>query len=165
MFATQSADEPTKDHLTYQQSWQFLQAFRPFSAHLNPDGAGDHADISCGDPWYRSVKNGEPGSSLIVVRTERGRRVLRAAMGAGYLELTPSDSGKLIKSQHNLVVKRRAIWGRRFAFKLFGLPLTKLRGLPLFRLWFGLPIADKIKSISGTVRRIVKRRLYQRVAV
>ncbi len=41
--------------MSYQQSWGYIQAYRPFSTHLCPDGSGEDADISCGDPWYRPV--------------------------------------------------------------------------------------------------------------
>ena len=65
--------------MSYQESWGFVQAYRPFSTHLAPDGTGEDADIACGDPWYREIAGDEPGSSLVLVRTEVGRRLLRGA--------------------------------------------------------------------------------------
>jgi coenzyme F420 hydrogenase subunit beta len=50
--------------LTYAESWAFLQRYRPWSVQIWPDGSGEQADITCGDPWYRPVKPGECGSSL-----------------------------------------------------------------------------------------------------
>lgn len=162
MFSTTTTTEPKpKEHQTYQESWAFLQAFRPYATHIQPDGSGEHADISCGDPWYKEVIKGEPGSSLIVVRTEQGRKIIQGAMNAGYLSLSPAEPWKLTKSQENLTGKRRTIWGRRIAFKILGLPVTKLTGLPLFRLWLELPIRDKIKSIFGTIARIAARKYYR----
>lgn len=151
--------------MTYHDSWAFIQAFRPYSVRLNPDDTGEDADISCGDPWYREVKPGDPGSSLVVVRTELGREIVRGAMEAGYLELIPAEPRKVIASQKNLINKRRTIWGRRLVFRAFGLPVTRLRGFPLFRLWLGLPFKEKLKSTLGTARRILQRRYYQPLAL
>ncbi|MFA5193663.1 MAG: hypothetical protein WC740_23385, partial [Verrucomicrobiia bacterium] len=65
---------------------------------------------------------------------------------------------KVTASQKNLINKRCAIWGRRLAFRVFGLPVTRLRGFPLFRLWLRLPFEEKLKSTLGTARRILQRR-------
>lgn len=146
---------------TYKESWGFLQAYRPYSTHLYPDGTGEDADISCGDPWYREVQPGEAGSSLVVARTERGREIIRQAMAAGYLALQPASPQKLLDSQRNLVAKRGAIWGRLLAFQLFGLPATKLKGFHLFRNWLRLPIKEKLRSTLGTARRILVRKYHQ----
>jgi coenzyme F420 hydrogenase subunit beta len=143
--------------LTYNDSWAFIQAFRPYSVRLNPDDTGEDADVSCGDPWYREVKPGEAGSSLVMVRTELGREIVRGAMEAGYVELTRVEPAKVAVSQRNLINKRRAIWGRRLAFRAFGLPVTTLRGFPLFRLWLGLSLREKLKTTLGTARRILER--------
>ena len=69
--------------LTYQESWAFFQKYRPWSVRHWPDGSGELADISCGDPWYEQPDGVNPGSSLVVVRTERGKEILRQAMRTG----------------------------------------------------------------------------------
>jgi coenzyme F420 hydrogenase subunit beta len=61
----------------------FRKNARPFRCYLCPDGATEHADISCDDPWYREIRKEEPGYSLVLVRTERGRRILQAVLAAG----------------------------------------------------------------------------------
>jgi len=146
--------------LTYAQSWGFLQKYRPYAVHLWPDDTGEAADISCGDPWYSRPAPGAPGSSLVVVRTELGRRELRGAMDAGCVDLVPAEPWKLVKSQENLIRKKRAIAGRRLAFRAFGLPLTRLRGFSLPGLWLGLSPVGKFNSIFGTARRIVQRKYF-----
>jgi coenzyme F420 hydrogenase subunit beta len=152
--------EPTFQ-MTYQESWGFVQAFRPFSTHLCPDGSGEDADISCGDPWYREVQAGEPGSSLVVVRTETGRRLLRSAMEAGYVALTPAEPWKLLNSQKNLIAKRGAVFGRVAAMKALGLAVPRLRGFSLFKNWRRLSIGGKLRSTLGTVRRILARHYHR----
>jgi len=159
--ATPNGQSTPACEMSYRESWGFLQKFRPYSSHLWPDGTGEAADISCGDPWYRDVTPGEPGSSLLVVRTPAGREIIKGAIETGYLVLTAAEPWKLLRSQENLVNRRRVIWGRRLAFRAFGLPLTKLKGFPLFRLWLGLSFKEKLKSIFGTARRIISRRYFR----
>lgn len=149
--------------LNYQESWGFLQAYRPWAAHLWPDGTGELADISCGDPWYEAPDGSNPGFSLIVVRTERGREILHGAMAAGYLDLKRAELWKLEKSQAGLLEKKGAIWGRRLALRMLGLPVTEFRGLDLFHCWKRLPFKAKVKSVLGTLRRVLLRKLYRPV--
>jgi coenzyme F420 hydrogenase subunit beta len=155
--ATLRGDNEPAASMSYSESWGFLQRFRPYGIHLWPDDTGESADISCGDPWYRKIEPGELGSSLIVVRTELGREILMGAHQAGYLTLSRAEPWKIAKSQENLVRKRRSIWGRRLAFRAFGLPITRLRGVPLFGPWLGLSLKDKLRSTIGTALRIVRR--------
>ncbi len=147
--------------MSYQESWGFVQAYRPFSTHLAPDGTGEDADIACGDPWYREIAGDEPGSSLVLVRTETGRRLLREAMEAGYVTLTRAASWKLMISQKNLMAKRGAIGGRVAMMKLLGLPVPRLRGFSLFKNWRRLRLAEKLRSTIGTIRRIITRRYHR----
>jgi coenzyme F420 hydrogenase subunit beta len=146
---------------TYAQAWSFLQAYRPLAVHLIPDGTGEDADISCGDPWYRPVREGEPGSSLVLVRTERGRELIRGAMSAGYVCLEPAESAKVVASQRNLLDKRGAIWGRITVLRLFGLPAPRLIGFSLFKLWRRSSLENKMRSTLGTARRILTRKLFR----
>lgn len=149
--------------MAYRESWGFLQAFRPWSVQMWPDGTGELADISCGDPWYEQPDGRNPGFSLIVVRTEKGRAILRGARAAGYLELKPAERWKLEQSQSGLVRKKGAVWGRRLAMRMLGLPVTQFRKLPLFSCWRKLSGAEKCRSILGTLRRILTRRLFRRM--
>jgi coenzyme F420 hydrogenase subunit beta len=146
---------------TYAQAWGFLQAYRPLAVHLIPDGTGEDADIACGDPWYRPVREGEPGTSLVLVRTERGREMIRGAMSAGYVCLEPAESAKVAASQRNLLEKRGAIWGRVAVLRLFGLPAPRLMGFSLFKQWRRLSLEGKMRSTLGTARRILTRKLFR----
>lgn len=147
--------------LTYQEAWSFLQKYRPYRCHLCPDGTGEYADISCGDPWYREIKDGEEGYSLILVRTEKGRKILQDAIAGGYLTAVCAEPNILERSQSNLFNKRAAVWGRLLAFKSFGLPTPKYVGFPLFENWMMLSLPDKVRSVFGTVRRIIQRKYYR----
>ena len=143
--------------MTYAESWAFLQRYRPWSVQIWPDGSGEHADITCGDPWHRAVEPGEAGSSLVIARTETGRRIIRQALEAGYLELKPLSQEKLIASQRNLITKKGSVWGRLQTMWLMGIPTPRHRGYSLFRIWCRLSLRDKGASFVGTARRIHQR--------
>lgn len=153
------AAEPERT-MTYRDSWAFLQAYRPWSVQLWPDGTGELADISCGDPWYEQP-DGNPGFSLVIARTELGREIIEGAMTAGYLTLTPAEKWKLTKSQPGLLAKKGSVWGRRLALRLFRLPVTHFNGLDLWHSWRQLSFGDKLRSTLGTIRRILSRKLYR----
>ncbi|MBL9136432.1 MAG: Coenzyme F420 hydrogenase/dehydrogenase, beta subunit C-terminal domain, partial [Verrucomicrobiales bacterium] len=155
------SSEPCQ-RLTYRESWAFLQAHRPWSVQLWPDSSGETADISCGDPWYEEPDGKNPGFSLVVARTQRGKEIVEGAIAAGYLELRPAEPWKLVKSQSGLLVKKGSIWGRRIGMRLLGLPVTRLDGADLYHCWRPLQLGEKIRAIFGTLRRVVQRGYYRR---
>lgn len=147
--------------MTYSESWEVLQAYRPWAIQLWPDGSGELADISCGDPWYEQPDGQNPGGSLVVARTERGRKIVEGAIESGYLQLTAAEAWKLEKSQGGLLKRRGAVWGRRLASKMCGLPITRLPGLDLRHAWRALSFKEKVKATFGTIRRLIARGLYR----
>ncbi len=145
--------------LTYAESWEFLQKYRQWRCYICPDHTGEFADISVGDPWYREVQPGEPGSSLIVVRTERGREFLRAAAEAGYVTLTGNDANLLPRSQPNLLATRGGMWGRLLVLRWVGAAVPIFRGFELKRFWWRLSLKQKLQSFTGTWKRVSRKRL------
>jgi len=154
-------EEASREVMTYMDSWGFLQQYRPYRCHLCPDPTSEFADIACGDPWYRSIEEGQPGQSMALVRTERGREILRGAIDAGYVILKKADPSILENSQREVLRKRGAVWGRILAMKFFGIPTPKLQGFSLFQNWRRLSFKQKIQSTIGTARRIILRRYYR----
>lgn len=150
-----------KDLATYAEAWGFLQKYRPYRCYLCPDGTSEFADISCGDPWYREIEPDEPGQSLVVVRTQRGRDIVRAAITAGYVQLSRIEPGLLQQSQRELQYKRGAIWGRLLTMRALGVPSPRFQGFSLFGNWLLLPLSHKLRSIVGTARRVFLRRYHQ----
>ena len=147
--------------VSYRDSWGFVQKYRPFRCYLCPDLTAEFADISVGDPWYREVDENEPGQSLILIRTEKGRKIFQEAIESGYVEAVRVEPDILYKSQKNLLGKRQAIWGRLLAMKMLGIPYPKLEGFHLYENWLDLPLKEKVKSVLGTVRRIVQRNYFR----
>ncbi|MBD3242859.1 MAG: 4Fe-4S dicluster domain-containing protein [Chitinivibrionales bacterium] len=155
------ATKVLEDKMTYADSWSFLQRYRPYRCHLCPDGTGEFADIACGDPWYREIQPNEPGMSLVIARTERGRRIVEGAIAQGFLVAERADPQLLPASQPNLFSKRSALWGRAAAFRLLGLPYPRLHGFSLFANWVGAPTREKLRSVFGTIHRIRTRRYHE----
>ncbi|MBD3317471.1 MAG: 4Fe-4S dicluster domain-containing protein [Chitinivibrionales bacterium] len=144
-------------NLSYEECWAYLQQFRPYRCHLCPDGTGELADIACGDPWCREPNPGELGRSLVLVRTERGREIVRGALRKGYVHLKRQPPHLLVDSQPNLYRKRCSVWGRCAAFRLCGLPTPQFRGFSLASNWRRLSMREQARSIFGTLRRIATR--------
>jgi len=158
---TRKGEQQPAAKITYTESWAFLQALRPWATHLWPDGGGELADISCGDPWYKQPDRQNPGSSLIVVRTERGRTFLKGAIEAGYVELKSAELWKLDHSQENLLKKKGATWGRIISMHTLGMATPRFVNTNLFHCWLSLPLTDKLRSTFGTIRRIFHKRIHR----
>jgi coenzyme F420 hydrogenase subunit beta len=146
---------------TYADAWGFLEKYRPYRCYLCPDGTSEFADISCGDPWYREIEENEPGMSLVLVRTEKGRAIVRAAIESGYVQLTFVKSELLDRSQRELQFKRGAIWGRLLTMRALGVYAPRFEGFSLFSNWLKISFGAKLRSIAGTVRRVITRRYHR----
>jgi coenzyme F420 hydrogenase subunit beta len=147
-----------KRQMTYEQSWgDILCNYSQFRCRLCPDSTGEFADISCGDPWYRQVESNEPGRSLVLARTEKGRQIIQGAVKAGYLELVRIESETVPNSQNALLNRRRHLWGRLLMMKLLFVPVPRYDGFNLFGNWLKLPVTEKLRSFVGTLRRIISR--------
>lgn len=153
--------------LSYEESWgEVLQRHVQWRCRLCVDHTAEFADIAVGDPWYREIPEGEPGRSLVLVRTERGRRILHAAIGSGALVLERVGPEIVQASQPNLLRTRGAVWGRLAASRLLGLPVPHFERMPTFGIWWRrLSLVQKAQSFTGTAKRVLKRRLHQRAAV
>jgi len=162
--ATIKLKEPSTESIkvSYHESWGFLQKYRPFRCYLCPDLTAEFSDISVGDPWYREISEDEPGQSLILIRTERGRQIFHEAVADGLIAAWPSDSSKLLASQKRLLTKRQSLWGRLLALKILRIPTPQFKGFQLSINWLGLlPTIEKFKSISGTVKRAIQRNYFR----
>ena len=155
-------DGRKKKLLSYMESWHFLQKYRSFRCHLCPDGLGELCDISCGDAWHRYKEEaGEPGLSLAMVRTQQGQEIIKRGILAGYLALIPSSPERVIEAQ-GLVDRRKVVFGRQLVMKILLVPTTKFIGFRLFKLWIQTSPVVMIKSLLGTLKRLIQRGLWHR---
>ena len=149
--------------LTYDESWgKYLQKHRQWRCHVCADHTGETADISVGDPWYRPIGD-DPGQSLVVVRTERGREFLEGARNSGFVTLVQSPASIIPESQPHLERTRGAVFGRVLALRIGGWVAPRFEGMSTFPTWWGtLSYRSKVQSIVGTFRRAHKRGLARR---
>lgn len=151
------------EKMTYAESWGFVQKYRPLRCYQCPEGTSEFADIACGDPWHQKANPDEPGISLILTRTARGKEILEKAIAAGYLTCTKTDRQALVVAQKNLLEKRRWIAGRLATTRLMGIPAPTFKGFSLWRLWISSSFKSKLKSVYGTIKRIMKRKYWKPV--
>jgi coenzyme F420 hydrogenase subunit beta len=69
------------------------------------------------------------------------------------------------RAQPNLAATHGAVWGRRVALRFAGLAAPHDKGQDLLRLWRALPLRDRVSSILGTWKRILRERLWQPVRI
>jgi len=147
---------------SYADSWGFLQAHRQWRCYVCADHTGEFADISVGDPWYRPT-DGDPGRSLVMARTERGRQFILDAILSGALALEDCAADILPASQPNLLETRGATFGRIIACRSVGVATPKYRNMPTASLWRSeLTLKARAQSIYGTVKRVWTKKLYAR---
>jgi coenzyme F420 hydrogenase subunit beta len=145
------------DSISYAAGWgEVLQSHRRWRCRVCDDHTGALADISVGDPWHNPPKDGnEPGRSLIVARTARGRAAVEAAIAAGVLTATPRSRDIIAASQPNLLDTNAHVWGRRAAMRLAGVPVPRAQPASRLGAWLRrLHGMDKLRSILGTWRRL-----------
>lgn len=160
------AGEIQERNLSYEESWGILARNKQWRCNLCPDHTGEFADIAVGDPWYRKIPAGEAGQSLVLARTERGREVIRSAMGQQAIKLEHAEAWKLPASQKNLLKTRGAVWGRLFGLRLAGISIPKYQGMPMFKTWLRTQsLREKVASIVGAIFRVKRRSLRTRRAV
>ncbi len=146
--------EPTYS-CSYDESWgDVLSKHVQWRCKLCLDHTGEFADIAVGDPWYRPIEPGEMGSSLIVARSDVGKRYVDRAIEDGALTASPVDPDLLPRSQPNLLRTRGEVWGRLLGTRLCGAPTPSYRELPSFRFWLSEVSAPrKLRSVLGAMRR------------
>ena len=144
---------------TYEQSWgEVLSSHVQWRCRLCIDHTGEFADISVGDPWYRSIQEGELGSSLIVARSGAGKRYVESAITDGALLASQVDCDLLPRSQPNLLQTRGEVWGRMLGARLVGALTPRYRRLPSFRFWLSeVPLSRKVRSVLGAMRRCIRK--------
>ena len=165
--ATALAADGHTAKMSYSRSWgSILTRHVQWRCRICPDHTGEFADIAVGDPWYRPIAEGDAGRSLIVARTERGRRAVHDAVAAGFLSAQRVDPKLLPASQPNLARARGAVWGRLLGLRLMGVATPSYHRIPMFHLWMrDLTLRDKVKSILGTMRRVIRKDLWRRAQI
>jgi coenzyme F420 hydrogenase subunit beta len=161
-FKVRYQNEAPGKSLSYAESWGRLTGYRPLRCHLCPDGLGRVADISCGDAWERLNHGRDPGCSIVVVRTRRGQEILHKARAAKYVELEPAGISAVRAAQPNQIQRHRELLSRLLVMRLLLVPTPRFVAFSLFRAWGELPFLRKVRTVLGTLRRVVFRGLWRR---
>lgn len=156
-----------RERMTYAHSWgKILQRHRQWRCYVCADHTGEFADIAVGDPWYREIPEGEMGRSLVLARTERGRRFLQAAIEAGALTLERVEAHILPDSQMNLLHTRGAVFGRSWACRMLGVAAPRFKRMATGSIWLKhLSLKQRAQAFYGTWKRVFTKRLYKRSKV
>jgi len=147
--------------MEYDASWSFLTSYRPWRCNICPDGFGRLADLSCGDAWHRFKGDGNTGCSLVLVRNNTGRDLLKKAMQSGYVSLDQSGAANFYQAQKNLLRRREELYGRLLAMRFAGVPAPRYSGFSLKNTWAGFSTVNRARIFLGTLKRIMKYRLRQ----
>jgi coenzyme F420 hydrogenase subunit beta len=161
-FRILQSESPREKSLTYAESWDKLTGYRPLRCNLCPDGLGRVADIACGDAWHKFDNAGDPGRSLVLVRTKRGQEILRRAIAANYVELSLVSGAAVVAAQTSLLNRRRELFGRLLAMRMLMIPTPEFLNFSLMRSWLQLPVIRQVRTITGTLRRAVVRGWWRR---
>ena len=163
-------DEDGKDHqsagIPYAKGWgEILQTGRRWRCRVCDDHTGAFADISVGDPWHTPPQGDtDAGRSLIVARTPQGAALIKAAIAAGALVATAQDRDVIARAQPNLVHTNAAVWGRRVAMRAMGIAVPAHPVGARFGQWLTrLSTKEKAQSFAGSLKRILRGRLHQRL--
>ncbi len=160
-FTVQYDNGSSNQTFSYKQSWGKLTSYRQLRCKICPDGLGRWADIACGDAWERYENDENPGLSIALVRTSQGKILMERAIKGGYLIVQSSCAADVIQAQQNLLKRNGELFGRMAVFMLFGLPFPKYRGFSLFRSWIHSGISAQLRSVVGTIKRVIAYRWYQ----
>lgn len=161
-FRVRFDDNREERTLGYEQSWGKLARYKPLRCNLCADGLGHLGDVSCGDAWNRYTGNGDPGQSIILARNATGQTIVERAAKSGFLVLQPTREAEVLKAQVNLLDRRRHLHGRFLAMRIFSIPHPEYCGFSLRDAWKRLPLGSRLRSVFGTGRRILQRRLFVR---
>lgn len=144
--------------MSYEDSWGgHLGRELPWRCKICVDGTGESADISVGDYWstdergYPNFAEGD-GISIMIVRTELGRQIVREAVDARVLRVGPASLADLIKVQPLQVQRRAEIVGRLLGRIASGKRIPLYFGFHLFREHANRPWR-LIRGARGTWRR------------
>lgn len=154
--AGRKSDPSRRGELSYREAWDnILTKHVQFRCKICPDGTGEHADISCGDPWYRPIEPGELGKTLFLIRTDRGRELFHRAMASGYIVAERRDASVVEASQRGLLARRRNVFPKLMWMRALGLKTPSYRRFGLLKAWMELPLGWRIKSLYRSGRSAV----------
>jgi coenzyme F420 hydrogenase subunit beta len=149
--------------LTYEQSWgEILQKYRQWRCYICPDHIGEFADITVADAWHRPVLDNQPGLSVMIARTVRGKEIFEQAICDGFVEAEAASPEILPLCRPGQAAYQGGLWARVQTLKAMRVPTPEYPGFGLSRLWISeLSVLAKTRSVLSTIKRVFVKKLYQ----
>lgn len=163
--ATATLRDGSERSMSYMESWgRILSKHVQHRCKICADGTGAAADIVCADAWEADAEgypvfDEAPGVSLIVARTETGRKMMEAAEARGHLETRPFDPASLHQIQPGQTKRRQALLARLLALRLAGRPVPRYAGLRLWQAARRNAATTNARNFFGMLRRVATGRL------
>jgi coenzyme F420 hydrogenase subunit beta len=162
----------TKDgrvfELTYQDMWKDEATWRiQPRCKICPDAIGESADLAASDVWPGGGPSGEDeGFNGIIVRTERGLDLYRAALAAGAIVETRRIGFRdFDEFQPHQVRKKRAVWARLAGMSAAGRAVPETHNLRLAECARLNTLAENLAEARGARRRAEQGRLGEPPAI
>jgi coenzyme F420 hydrogenase subunit beta len=149
--------------LTYQDMWEDEATWRiQPRCKICPDAIGESADLAASDVWPGGGPAGEDeGFNGIIVRTQRGLELYRAALEAGAIavESRPVGFRDFDEFQPHQVRKKRAVWARLAGMSAAGQAVPQTHNLRLEQCARLNTVAENLAEARGARRRSRQGRL------
>ena len=145
---------------SYNESWgKVLKNHTHRLCKICPDGIGESADIVAADAWYGDAHgypdfSDKPGRSLVISRTLKGDALLNLAVKNKRLKLESIDVRDIDKMQPGQLARRRQLWSRIFANKLFFKMVPTVNRTALIMYQDGQSVIQKTKTILKTIKKM-----------
>ena len=83
--------------------WQFVEKFTPMRCTLCTDGLAEFSDISFGDAWLSEFADDKKGTSIVVVRSQKGNELIDLAIRKRKIDGAEATRDMLIRSQKVMI--------------------------------------------------------------
>lgn len=160
--ATAVLDNGKQHTMSYSQSWgNILSKTVQQRCKLCADGSGVFADVVFADAWETDAQgypsfDDRPGQSLILCRTDLGRRLVDAAVAAGHLIAAPYEVNELTRIQPGQTRRRRVLAARLAALRVLGRPVPQYRGMGVWTMARQASFTEILRNFGGMLRRALR---------
>lgn len=120
LIQSESQGQRRETSIPYPKYWRgAFRLFQLYRCRVCYDGFNEFSDISCGDAWAQHlIRRDERGFSLVIVRTEEGKKLTQAASEKKRIKLFPISKEEIIRLQQGIVeykhrtLRARIDWAR-----------------------------------------------------
>lgn len=147
--------------MSYDRSWgEILRNYTQFRCKICPDAVGQFADVVFADAWGideegRPSFEEEKGRSMILTRTLLGEEACEMAINTKAIIVEKIEIDMMNKMQPYHVIRKNLVLSRMIALKIMGRNIPVHKNLFVLRAAIQAGLWPNVKSILGTLRRII----------